>query len=192
MMRTAKKLLALSVFAISFGGVASANPSFDCRKASVSAEYAICGSSELSRLDVELSRAYKSARSALSQSQKKQLSASQKNWLQRRNRCGSNASCLEASMASRIRELGGRGSRGAAAAAPRPSSTACNHVYAGKYFRISQKKINNAKDLLGGILFGATMGIHFYVTGVNPRAGVATACSSDSGKCLEFTCTNIP
>ena len=67
-------------------------PSFSCSKAQTASEKAICSSSTLSRLDVQLSALYaatKQRRNARYYTKK------QRAWIQRRNACGSNRSCLE-------------------------------------------------------------------------------------------------
>ena len=84
---------------------ALASPSFDCAKASNPTERAICGSSNLSRLDVDLSRSYRAYRNTLSSSQRETLLSQQRAWLRQRNSCGGNNACIEQAYLSRIGEL---------------------------------------------------------------------------------------
>ena len=79
--------------------------SFDCKKASTEVEQAICADPELSRLDEQLSKAYKQA---LQKGPKAQVQAAQKAWLKERNtRCGAYAACLQYQYYRRIAQLEG-------------------------------------------------------------------------------------
>jgi uncharacterized protein len=71
---------------------ATANPSFSCSRASLAAERAICGSSLLADLDVQLSDLYARAKGS---GRGKYFTQKQRSWVDRRNACGSNTSCLE-------------------------------------------------------------------------------------------------
>lgn len=57
--------------------------SFDCKKASTAVEKAICSDSQLSKLDEELGKVYKSALSVIAE--KESLKAEQRKWIQFRN-----------------------------------------------------------------------------------------------------------
>lgn len=57
--------------------------SFDCKKASTAVEKAICSDSQLSKLDEELGKVYKSALSVVAE--KDSLKAEQRKWIQFRN-----------------------------------------------------------------------------------------------------------
>ncbi|MGH6826053.1 caspase family protein [Methyloceanibacter sp.] len=70
----------------------SAGPSFSCAKASLAAERAICSSPLLAGLDVQISELYASAKMS---GRASYYTKKQRAWMDRRNACGSNASCLE-------------------------------------------------------------------------------------------------
>jgi len=78
--------------------------SFDCAKASTKVENLICGEAELSKLDDELSKAY---RQALDQGEDKQkVIKEQRQWLKEsRNSCDA-SNCLKSVYQNRISELG--------------------------------------------------------------------------------------
>ena len=70
-------------------------PSFDCRKAATVPEKAICANAELSRLDVQLSRAWKTLINAFSDSdQKTRIRVEQRAWIVRRQGCRDDANCI--------------------------------------------------------------------------------------------------
>ena len=79
--------------------------SFDCSKARLPAELAICQDSELSRLDEEMVRAYTEA---LKKGGSQGLKASQRAWLKERNACGSNTLCLKRLYQARTSEIKGK------------------------------------------------------------------------------------
>ncbi len=68
---------------------ADIRPSFPCGKASLPAEYAVCGSATLALLDVQLAQAYARRRGSA------QIRSAQQAWIARRNACGTDVSCLE-------------------------------------------------------------------------------------------------
>ena len=76
--------------------------SFDCRKASTSAEKKICTVPELMVLDDKLAEAYKRALKASSDSI--DLKKKQRNWLKSRNTC-ENADCFATKYSERIKSL---------------------------------------------------------------------------------------
>jgi uncharacterized protein len=67
-----------------------ANPSFPCSKARQSAEIAICSSSLLADLDVQLNQLYLRVKG-----RSKHYAARQRSWVDRRNACGSDEACIE-------------------------------------------------------------------------------------------------
>jgi uncharacterized protein len=77
--------------------------SFDCRRASLDAEYAICANPRLSLLDEEMSFLYTSLPSSL----RSELRASQLAWLRRRNACGYDIGCIRNAYVQRIDFLSG-------------------------------------------------------------------------------------
>ena len=93
--------------------------SFDCTKAATATEKTICASVSLAAYDVSVAETYKFALGyyqfaleTYNPSMRKQTDAqivafrkSQKQWLAKRDACGSNAACLDKSMGDRIWEL---------------------------------------------------------------------------------------
>ncbi|MFM0524195.1 lysozyme inhibitor LprI family protein [Paraburkholderia strydomiana] len=78
-------------------------PSFDCSKVSTGPERLVCGSPQLSALDVELSQAYK--RQMDLTGDKKQLKADQIEWRKKERDACSTADCLTQAYRSRIDHL---------------------------------------------------------------------------------------
>jgi uncharacterized protein YecT (DUF1311 family) len=77
-------------------------PSFDCSKASNKVEKLICADRDLSRLDVELSKAYQAARDA--STDKDQLKKDQISWVKLSRTCEDKA-CLQSSLEMRLKQL---------------------------------------------------------------------------------------
>lgn len=99
--------------ALSLGaGMAAAQPSFDCGKASTRTEHAICASPVLSALDREIAEAYAAARSGAGAAEKDEIKRRQIGWIGQRDSCGGEMGCLEAAMRQRLAALGGAGARG--------------------------------------------------------------------------------
>lgn len=83
-------------------------PSFDCRKAASVSEKTICANAELSRLDFQLGRVWKTLLDAFSDSaQKPQMKADQKAWMARRESCGDDAGCMGKLYQERLSTLNG-------------------------------------------------------------------------------------
>lgn len=78
-------------------------PSFDCSKASTGQERLICSDRELSKLDVELSNAYVSARQRSTDIQA--LKGEQRDWVKSVQKSCSDKDCLSAAYKKRIAEL---------------------------------------------------------------------------------------
>ncbi len=100
-----------AVFALwASGGIAS-EPSFDCAKASSSAEEAICASDDLAALDREVSRLYALASKGpnMTDDRLQELRAFQRGWVKGRDECWKSDLGLEACVAEeyalRIQEL---------------------------------------------------------------------------------------
>lgn len=88
---------------ILIGAPAAGAASFDCRKASTPVEKMICGTSELSALDEELSRSYRRAFEGSDESPR--LRQQQRAWIRDvRDRCTTEI-CADAAMHQRIKEL---------------------------------------------------------------------------------------
>lgn len=84
-------------------------PSFDCTKASVDSERAICRSIPLAKLDVSIAKSYaataRELQEARLQNPQTVLKAEQRAWLLKRNRCKFDAICLEKAMSSRLEAI---------------------------------------------------------------------------------------
>jgi uncharacterized protein len=91
------------VFALFLGlGASGATAqSFDCEKARLAAEFAICDSQRLSRLDEEMSALY----FGLPYVVRNEIKVSQRRWLRRRNACGYDTRCIEDAYLRRIEVL---------------------------------------------------------------------------------------
>ena len=79
------------------------SPSFDCNKASTGPERLICGSRELSELDVKLSLVYRQANENLDDKDK--LRNTQRNWRKFQRDACSGVECIRQSYMSRIEEI---------------------------------------------------------------------------------------
>ncbi len=79
----------------------SAAPSFDCGKASGTAEQLICVSPKLSNLDAQMADEYSALRATSSSEQQSQLLQSQRLWVRSRSGCRNDA-CLEAAYNDRL------------------------------------------------------------------------------------------
>lgn len=77
-------------------------PSFDCLKASNKVEKLICDDRELSKLDVELNKAYQTAREA--STDKEQLKKDQISWVKLSRAC-ENKSCVKSAFELRLQQL---------------------------------------------------------------------------------------
>ncbi len=80
--------------------------SFSCAKAQFSAEFAICNNETLLTLDEKLAAIYYHRKSNVSASpQRQQISRDHFAWIQKRNRCDLDWTCLETSYKDRIQQL---------------------------------------------------------------------------------------
>jgi uncharacterized protein len=82
-------------------------PSFSCASVRQASEQAICGSRQLSKLDVELAQIYALVTGRMNKQRSAEFRNTQRQWLQQRNACGSDTFCLESLYRSRIRQLRG-------------------------------------------------------------------------------------
>lgn len=80
--------------------------SFDCKKATTPVEQTLCGNPELSRLDTTLGEHYRRAMDKLQGAPRDALRNSQRAWLQTRNACGSDVTCLQPLLSQRVVEVG--------------------------------------------------------------------------------------
>ena len=98
------------------GGLAAQNraitivgkPSFDCRKAKSETAQAICGSTRLIQLDLQLAKLFWAKMAKLSGSSAEEEKRRQLDWGVGRNQCSADAACVEQSYQRRIAELGGQ------------------------------------------------------------------------------------
>jgi len=77
-------------------------PSFDCNKASTTAEKLVCSNNELAKLDVQLSDRYKTARAKAKDGDK--LKADQKSWIKLVGQC-KDESCVRQAYQMRLSQL---------------------------------------------------------------------------------------
>ena len=115
---------------------AAVQPSFDCARAANPTEHQICANPQLAGLDTAISQAFATARANEPAADHARLMAEQQHWLQQRDGCGADSSCIERSMTERLTQLrspppAGRDKPVAAtvaaeekAGSPLPSSTA--------------------------------------------------------------------
>lgn len=88
----------------------AASPSFNCDKLAnshrdVDAEWTICRSSRLGRLDRRMANAYEQVRGQLNWRAGAKLRRTQRAWLQHRNSCGDDRGCIARKYRKRIRQL---------------------------------------------------------------------------------------
>jgi len=88
-----------------------ASEAIDCTLAKTPTELAICADPALAKLDAQLNRDYQAFRDAYQKSVNHQCdlakeTAGQKDWLKKRDACGSDAKCIEDAYQSRIEGLG--------------------------------------------------------------------------------------
>lgn len=98
------RYLVLLIALITSLGQQSVAASFDCKKATSSAEKLICSSTALGAMDSEMASLYREVAHASMPLEAKKLRANQKNWLKERNQC-SNMDCLKKSLQDRISSL---------------------------------------------------------------------------------------
>jgi len=80
-------------------------PSFDCATNSKPSERAVCQDGDLSRLDVEMAQLYRKSLKTSPEPVQNFFRLSQQLWLERRNQCGDDTTCLKELYAERIAEL---------------------------------------------------------------------------------------
>lgn len=115
--------LSATLAALFLAAHVSAQPSFDCARASTATEKAICASPVLSQLDRQLADSYGAARSGVSSAQADAVRRDQIAWIGVRDGCGGDAACLEAQMRNRLLVLQASG------AAVAPVATGLSGTY---------------------------------------------------------------
>ncbi len=91
----------LAAVFLGLGESGASAQSFDCSKASLATEQAICASAELGRLDEQMALLY----FGLPVDVREAMRKSQRDWLRRRNRCGFDDVCIADAYRSRIQVL---------------------------------------------------------------------------------------
>jgi len=81
-------------------------PSFDCGLAETATEQAICASADLWAADRAMANVYFHYRASAKDQQAVDFLNSQRDWLKRRNQCGSDAACLIERYSSRLFDFG--------------------------------------------------------------------------------------
>ncbi len=99
--------------------VRPSNPSFDCRVHHSDAEVTICNNPELSLLDNQLDELYTRTLKALSESKRKELVTTQRQWIRALIGCATDVNCLTGQYQQQIHKLKPQ-AQTAAAAAPAP------------------------------------------------------------------------
>ena len=94
-----------AIVALSNTTLANAHPSFSCAKTYSMTERAICKSSQLSRLDREMSSEYYALRRDMTRHDRRALRKDQRHWLKVRNRCGARRGCISDQYYFRIAAL---------------------------------------------------------------------------------------
>lgn len=89
----------------SAAGAATGGPSFDCSRARVPTEFAICGTPSLSALDRQIAEAYAEAVSQQAPAVAESVRTEQRSWLAQRDSCAADIVCLDTAMRDRIRVL---------------------------------------------------------------------------------------
>ncbi len=98
--------LALGLAFASAAPAYAAKPTFSCNGKLNSTERAICNSSELSRLDRQMSSEYfGQLDQQTSASARRELKSAQRSWLQDRNSCGGSVSCIRGEYQQWIEQL---------------------------------------------------------------------------------------
>ena len=83
----------------------AATPAFDCKKASGEAEHLICRDDALGTLDHKMADTYTQAKNSFLGNEMKELVASQRAWIKRRNHCKNSKPCIAHAYQERIAQL---------------------------------------------------------------------------------------
>jgi uncharacterized protein len=90
---------------VTLGSRAAFAASFDCNRARLPDEKAICASRQLSELDVEMSVRFQMLTGLVAMGTRGNMQDEQQAWLQSRKACGGNRACLLAAYRRRIAML---------------------------------------------------------------------------------------
>ena len=99
------RIILLALIAVMMAGPATA-ASFDCKKAKLPAEIAVCSDPTLSSQDEELAREYVPLVKSSPADLAKAIKTEQKAWLSARNACGSDMQCIMGSYRMRLQRFG--------------------------------------------------------------------------------------
>ncbi|MEM8555430.1 MAG: lysozyme inhibitor LprI family protein, partial [Pseudomonadota bacterium] len=77
--------------------VVALSPSFNCAKASTPTETAICGNAELAMLDLNMANAYRRTLDRLTGGDEEFVRQRQRTWIEERDACGGDETCLTTS-----------------------------------------------------------------------------------------------
>ncbi len=127
-----KLFLMTCLLFIGFTNFANAEPSFDCSKATSQTEKAICKNTKLQDLDWDLTSLYNRVLNNISYRRGEQIRKSQDRWLDERDTCQYDSTCITKKYKRRIRYLKryisgpGQTSEPGSQSGPRPSHI-CQH-----------------------------------------------------------------
>ncbi|MFL9882331.1 hypothetical protein PQR68_16305 [Paraburkholderia agricolaris] len=93
------------IAAIAVGSVPASAASFDCNRARLPDEKAICASRQLSELDVEMSVRFQMMMGLVAMGTRGDMGEEQQSWLSARKKCAANQACLLAAYRQRIQTL---------------------------------------------------------------------------------------
>jgi uncharacterized protein len=99
-----KKLLLLTTIMVGLSGPANAT-SFNCNYATQPAEFTICQNQELGAADEMNARMFYRLRDALPPYQREAFNVTERDWMDHRNACANNASCISANYTQNINYL---------------------------------------------------------------------------------------
>ena len=99
------RIILVAVLAVMAAGPASA-ASFDCKKAKLPVEIAVCSDPTLSSQDEELARQYLPLIKSAPADAAKTIKIEQKAWLAERNACGADMQCIMGSYRIRLQRFG--------------------------------------------------------------------------------------
>ncbi|MBB5545747.1 lysozyme inhibitor LprI family protein [Paraburkholderia fungorum] len=103
--RMGRRLRLALITAIALGSVSGYAASFDCNRARLPDEKAICASRQLSELDVEMSVRFQMMMGLVAMGTRGDMGEEQQAWLRARKKCAANQTCLLAAYRQRIQTL---------------------------------------------------------------------------------------
>lgn len=91
--------------AMTAGSISASAASFDCNRARLPDEKAVCASRQLSELDVEMSVRYQMLMGLVAMGTRGDMGEEQQSWLSARKKCGAREACLLTAYRLRIQTL---------------------------------------------------------------------------------------